>query len=32
MTTENILYLSLALGLFAGFALTLASVAIYSRR
>ncbi len=32
MTTENVLYLALALGLFVGFALTLASVSIYARR
>tara|TARA_R110000868_G_scaffold9927_2_gene48859 strand:- start:3505 stop:3750 length:246 start_codon:yes stop_codon:yes gene_type:complete len=32
MTTENILYLAMALGLFVGFALTLASVSVYARR
>lgn len=31
MTTGNILYLALSLGLFAGFALTLACVSIYAR-
>ncbi len=32
MTTGNILYLTMALGLFVSFAITLASVSVYARR